>query len=104
MQATGSRLATVVQGISSILIGVLIGFVYCWELALVMLGFGPLIAIAGFIEMRVMQGNSHFDKEALELAGKVSFIPSNILLYCHIPNTHIKLCDKCLTMAKSGRP
>ena len=87
MQATGSRLATVVQGISSILIGVLIGFVYCWELALVMLGFGPLIAIAGFIEMRVMQGNSHFDKEALELAGKVSF-NSQIYYYIVIYQIH----------------
>lgn len=70
-QATGARLATVIQALSAILIGIIIGFVFSWELALLMLGFAPLMGIAGFVEMRVMQGNSAADKEALEVAGKV---------------------------------
>ena len=51
--------------------GVVIGFVYSWKLALLVIGFMPFIAIAGFIEMKVLQGTTNSSKEGLEQAGKV---------------------------------
>lgn len=71
LQATGSRIATLLQALASIILGLTIGFVYSWKLALVLTAFGPFMMLAGFVQMRVMTGNSNTNKEALETAGKV---------------------------------
>ena len=51
--------------------GLTIGFVYSWELTLLLLGFGPFMVIGGFVQMKMMTGNKKKDKEAMEEAGKV---------------------------------
>ena len=52
--------------------GVIIGFVYSWKLTLLVLAFMPMIAVAGLIEMKILQGTANSGKSALEQAGKVS--------------------------------
>lgn len=70
--ATGSQLAMVLQGMASITIGVTIGFIYSAKLAAVILAFGPFVMAAGFIQMKVLQGNATKDKKLLEEAGKTA--------------------------------
>jgi len=71
-QATGIRLGTVVQNLSSIVTGIVIAFVYSWEFALFIIGLSPFFIAAGFLEMKMMAGFS--GTEALEGAGQVSIL------------------------------
>lgn len=70
-QATGSRLAVFCQSAAGIMAGVIIGFIYSWELTLCILGFAPLMLVSGFVQMKTMSGAAKDRKEALEGAGKV---------------------------------
>jgi len=88
-QATGMRLGTVLQSISSIGTGIIIAFIYSWELALFILGLAPLFLVAGFFEMKMMTGFS--GTEALEGAGQVSILLHlamfNLLILLHLCST-----------------
>lgn len=72
LQATGARIGGVVQAFANIGTAIIIAFIYGWKLTLVILAFLPCIAIAGFLEMKILTGLGGKDKEALEEAGKVS--------------------------------
>ena len=54
----GDALAQMVQNLSSILAGLIIAFLACWQLAFVVLAMLPLIALNGFLYMKFMQGFS----------------------------------------------
>ena len=71
VQATGVRLGMMFQSLASIGTGIVIGFVYCWQLALFIIGFMPFILIAGMLQMKVAKGFSGKNNAALEEAGKV---------------------------------
>ena len=66
------RLGTVIQSMSSIIIGVAIGFYYSWKLTLAIVGFAPFIMAAGWLQMKVLAGYTEEGQDALENAGKVS--------------------------------
>lgn len=59
------------QSLASIGTGIIIGFVYCWQLALFIIGFMPFILIAGMLQMKIAKGFSGKNNAALEEAGKV---------------------------------
>jgi len=80
-QATGIRLGTLVQSVSGIGTGVIIAFVYSWELSLFILGLVPFIAVGGYLEMKVLSGLS--GKEALEGAGQV-ILMLFLFVFCYI--------------------
>ena len=69
-QATGTRLAQVIQSFASIGTGLIVAFIYSWEFALFIIGLAPFFLLAGFLEMRMYAGFS--GTEALEGAGQVS--------------------------------
>ena len=71
-QATGSRLGMFCQSIASIGTGVIIGFIYSWELTLCVLAFAPFIMVGGMIEMKILAGQTQENAKALEHAGKVT--------------------------------
>ena len=71
--ATGSRIGSLLMNLAALGSGIVIGFIYSWKLALLVIGFMPFIAIAGMIEMKVLQGTTNSSREGLEQAGKVSF-------------------------------
>ena len=71
VQATGARLGTVVQSMVSIIIALVIGFIYSWHMTLLILGFVPVLIIAGILQMDQFTNKSNDNQEALEKAGKV---------------------------------
>lgn len=70
--ATGVRLGMMFQSLASIGTGIIIGFVYCWQLALFIIGFMPFILIAGMLQMKIAKGFSGKNNAALEEAGKLA--------------------------------
>ena len=59
------------MSLCSLLAGVIIAFIYSWKLTLVILCFVPLLAIGGFLQMKMLTGAAGKNKVALENAGKV---------------------------------
>jgi ATP-binding cassette subfamily B (MDR/TAP) protein 1 len=74
LQATGVRLGMVFQSLASIGVGIIIGLIYSWKLALFIIALAPLFLVAGFLEMQLMKGFSGGDSKAMEEAGKVNEI------------------------------
>ncbi|XP_065929444.1 ATP-dependent translocase ABCB1 isoform X3 [Magallana gigas] len=70
--ASGAQLGTMLQNFANIGTGVIIGFVYGWQLTLVILAFIPIIGIAGVLQMQLLEGVSGQNKEALEESGKTA--------------------------------
>ncbi|CAF0903516.1 unnamed protein product [Adineta steineri] len=69
--ATGIRLGILLQSFCSLAGGLIIGFIFSWQLTLLIMAFIPLIMAGSFLESRLMTGFASKDKKALENAGKV---------------------------------
>lgn len=80
-QASGIRLAIVMQNLTNMGTSVIISFVFGWELTLLILAIGPILAIVTAIGMKVLMGQAAEDKKELEMAGKVG------MFYCSSSRT-----------------
>ncbi|XP_052275142.1 ATP-dependent translocase ABCB1-like isoform X2 [Dreissena polymorpha] len=70
--ATGIRIATMIQSVVGMAAALSISFVYGWQLALVVLAGVPFMAAAGAIQLKTVMGRQKKDNEELELAGKTA--------------------------------
>ena len=64
-------MAALIQSFASIGGGLVIGFIYSWQLTLVVLAFAPFMLISGFIEMRAFAGAQGEKNKKMEDASKV---------------------------------
>ncbi|KAG1703630.1 Multidrug resistance protein 1 [Nymphon striatum] len=69
--ATGARLGTVIQGISSIGAALGMSFYYSWELTLVVGITIPILMVSVYYEGKFLQSQSIMEKDSLDEANKV---------------------------------
>ncbi|XP_049836069.1 multidrug resistance protein homolog 49-like [Schistocerca gregaria] len=70
--ATGSRISTILQSTSTLVIGFALAVYYSWKLALVAVLAVPIVFIGVYLESRHMRGQGLHEKEALEGASKIA--------------------------------
>lgn len=66
-------MAALIQSFASIGGGLVIGFIYSWQLTLVVVAFAPFMLLSGFIEMRVFAGSQGEKNKKMEEASKVIY-------------------------------
>ncbi|CAH8358573.1 unnamed protein product [Eruca vesicaria subsp. sativa] len=96
----GDALAQMVQNLSSILAGLIIAFLACWQLAFVVLAMLPLIALNGYLYMKFMQG---FSADAKKMYGEASQVANDavgsirtVASFCaeeKVMNMYTKKCE-----------
>ncbi|XP_055855395.1 multidrug resistance protein homolog 49 [Episyrphus balteatus] len=70
--ATGSRVGIMVQSVSTLLLGIIMSFVYSWNLTLVTLVTVPFVIGSIMIEGRYMEASSNIERQAVEKASQVA--------------------------------
>lgn len=77
--ATGQRIGTLLQSVATIVIALGIAMAYEWRLALVALAFTPIILVASYTEMRLMEQQNMGNSKSLEKSTKLAVeVVSNI--------------------------
>lgn len=69
--ATGIRIGVIIRNFVSLGAGIIISFVFSWQLTLVILAFVPFMVAGGFLESQLITGGVAKNKEAEEDAGMV---------------------------------
>lgn len=72
LQATGSRVGSLVETFFIFIFILIIAFVYSWIITLVILGLVPLLFIAGALQFKVLHGTAAKNKKNVEEAGKIA--------------------------------
>ncbi len=72
LQATGSRIGTLVQAISTLSIAVVLAMYYIPKLGAVTICFVPLVLVGTYFEMKLMTTSNIGEKKALEETSKVA--------------------------------
>uniref|UniRef100_A0A8C9ZPP1 Bile salt export pump n=1 Tax=Sander lucioperca TaxID=283035 RepID=A0A8C9ZPP1_SANLU len=70
--ATGSQIGMIVNSLTNIGVAVLMSFYFSWKLTLLILCFLPFIALSGGFQAKMLTGFAKQDKEAMEVAGRIS--------------------------------
>ena len=65
------RIGVAIMNLANLGTGLIIAFIYGWQLTLLIIGFLPFLVIGGIVEVQIMAGVAGQNKEALEEAGKV---------------------------------
>nr|XP_045615136.1 ATP-dependent translocase ABCB1-like [Procambarus clarkii] len=70
--ATGSRVGTIAQSISTLGIGASLALYYDWRLGLVSLPFVPFVLLAMYLQSKILTGQSVTESKDLDDAGKIA--------------------------------
>ena len=73
-QATGSRLGTVIQALSTLTLSLALALYYDWRLALLGMPFMPVVLASVFFQSKMLMGQAFSDSKSLEVAGQVGLI------------------------------
>ena len=68
---TGPTFGGIIQAAGGLVAGMIIAFINCWQLSLVVLGTVPLMAAAGYFQLRSLQGYGQASKKDYEEAGQI---------------------------------
>jgi ABC-type multidrug transport system fused ATPase/permease subunit len=71
VQATGVRLGMIVQALATIVVGLIIAFIYSWKFALFVFGVMPFMLLGAVMQIRLAKGFSMKNMAKLVEAGKV---------------------------------
>ena len=72
LQATGTRVGTLLESFVSMFLVIIISFVFSWLVTLVVLGVVPLIILAGAFQTQIFTSHATKIKKDLENAGKIA--------------------------------
>eukprot|EP00106_Octopus_bimaculoides_P004854 XP_014772296.1 PREDICTED: multidrug resistance protein 1-like [Octopus bimaculoides] len=70
--ATGIKIGLLVQSITNIGSGIVVAFIYGWQLALLIIGFLPILALSAVLETKLLTNTLSQGASALEEATKLS--------------------------------
>ncbi|XP_072009924.1 ATP-binding cassette sub-family B member 5-like [Engystomops pustulosus] len=70
--ATGSRLGLIAANFSTMGAGVILSFIFGWEMTLLILVLTPVLVVTGFLETNALVGFANRDKKQLQYAGKIA--------------------------------
>ncbi|XP_073533888.1 ATP-binding cassette sub-family B member 5-like isoform X1 [Phyllobates terribilis] len=70
--ATGSRLGLIAENFATMGVGIIVSFVYGWEMTLLIILLTPILVTTGFLETRALVGFANRDKKQLQYAGKIA--------------------------------
>ena len=109
-KGTGARLGMFFQAVSSLGVGIIIGFVYSWKMTLLVLGCMPLLLIGAMLEMRLTKGFSGENNAALDKAGKVrspkDYVKINFKetykIFCRLLQKLYQISEQLLYYAKKN--
>lgn len=79
--AVDMRMGTVLTSVISMVAGIVIGFIYGWELTLLMLLILPLFAFGTYINSKLRRSSENKDALGLEDVGQVSTVVISFQLY-----------------------
>ena len=68
----GDKIGATIQAFTTCIAGFLISFLFGWKLALVVLGFAPLIALTGFLTGKVMAAFTSKEQASYAAAGAIA--------------------------------
>ncbi len=71
MQATGSRIGTLIETVTGLLLAVVIAFIYSWLLTFVVMALVPFIILAGAIHTKAITSRVSKNKKFVETSGKI---------------------------------
>lgn len=74
LQATGSRIGTIIQAITTLGFSITLSLFYDWRLGLVSIPFIPFVFVAIYLQSKILMGQSLTESKSLQDAGKVSFL------------------------------
>ncbi|XP_076061207.1 ATP-dependent translocase ABCB1-like [Oratosquilla oratoria] len=70
--ATGSRVGTIMQSLTTLGVSIVLALYYNWKLGLVTLPFIPFVLIAVYLQSKILMGQSVTESKVLEDAGKIA--------------------------------
>nr|CAD7404336.1 unnamed protein product [Timema poppensis] len=103
--ATGTRIGTILQAASTMVIGTILGLYYSWKLALVSLVTVPLVLGGIYGESKIIHSGGLHEKEALECATKIAVEAiANLRTVASLGAEHlfIRLYEEQLRVAKAS--
>ena len=85
-KVTGARIGFILQGLCNMGVGILLAFIYGWQLTLLVLAFLPFMAICGAVNWALLSENTISQKAGQEEVGKVGmeFHKDFFLVHCII--------------------